>query len=383
MAVMKDIVLGNAKLTAAGDDAKGYRTTTTSLGAAPQSFFVTKDEGRYRIVADGSDSAEVGNYALYLLAHGREAEARNLLDWKRDLVHRGGGDDPLDGMLFPRFWSTGSASTANAGPDAIRIAALALTLTTPLSQTPLEPALAALKAAPANGYAVADLELLLAVAYINKEEYKTAEMYTDKLLREYPDSATVLQTAGRVYLGLQEFKAWNAMLKTRLEAKPGDRDLLVQGAEEAEAEKDFGRARADLQQIVDAGKATSSDYNSYGWLGLFDDHLDQKTTEAAQQANELTKNANFSVMHTLACVYAAEGKTTEARQLLLAAMAARNEAEPSEEIWFGLGLIYEQFGAKDAAISAYEKVEKPEGAFNSPVATYLLAHKHLDQLGAT
>jgi tetratricopeptide (TPR) repeat protein len=380
MAVMRDIVLGNAKLTATGDDTKGYRTTMTSLGAPTQSLFVTKDDGRYRIVAEGKDAAEVGNYALYLLAHGREAEARNLLDWKRELVHKGGGDDPLEGMLFPRFWTTGSASTANAGADAIRIAALALTLTKPSSQTPIEPALAALKTA--SGAAATDLELLLAGAYINREDYKTAEVYSDKLLKEYPDSVTAIQTAGRIYLGTGEFKAWSEMLKTRLETKPGDRDLLGQAAEEAEAEQDFGRARADLQQIVDAGKATSSDYNSYGWLGLFDNHLDQKTTEAAQQANQLTKSSNFSVMHTLACVYAAEGKTTEARQLLLAAMATRNESEPSEEVWFGLGLTYEQFGAKEAAIAAYKRVEKPEGRLDSPVSTYLLAQKHLKGLGA-
>jgi tetratricopeptide (TPR) repeat protein len=133
---------------------------------------------------------------------------------------------------------------------------------------------------------------------------------------------------------------------------------------------------------MDAGKATSNDYNSYGWMGLFDDHLDAKTIEAAQQANQLTKNASFAELHTLACVYAAVGKTTEARQLLLAAMAARNESEPSEEVWFGLGLTYEQFGEKEAAIAAYKRVKKPETTLDSPVATYVLAEKRLKGLGA-
>ena len=394
-AVMRDIILGNSKMNAVGDDAKGYRVSMTALGAAPQSFFVTKDEGKYRIVASGSDAAEVGNYALYLLAHGREAEARSLLDWKRDKVHRGGGDDPLEGMVFPRLWTVGSvagtgtgtsAASQTNGADAIRIAALALTIAKPASQVSVEPALAALKAAtatPGNGYAVADLELLLAYAYLNKEDFKTAGVYAEKLLAEYPDSVTAIRLAGQVYEGTGDFKAWTAMLKPRLEAKPGDRDLLVQASTEAEAEKDFAKARGELQEILDAGKATSEDYNSYGWLGLFDDHLDAKTIEAAQQANQLTKNANFSILHTLACLYAAEGKTTEARQLLLGAMAARNEAEPSEEIWFGLGLTYEQFGEKDAAIAAYKKVEKPEGRMDSPVATYLLAEKRLKALGAS
>jgi tetratricopeptide (TPR) repeat protein len=389
MAVMRDIVLGNAKLTATGDDAKGYRVTLTSLGAAPQSLFVTKDDGKYRIVADGTDSAEVGNYALYLLAHGREPEARNLLDWKRELVHKGGGDDPLEGMLFPQLWTVSSSSKANTSSDAIRVAALSLTIAKPANQASIEPALAAWKAAseasaatPGSGYAVADLERLLAYAYINKHDFKAAAVYADKLLAEYPDSLTAIRVEGQVYQGTGNFKAWNAMLKPRLEAKPGDHDLLEQASGEAEAEGDFARARADLQQIMDAGKATSNDYNSYGWMGLFDDHLDAKTIEAAQQANQLTKNASFAELHTLACVYAAVGKTTEARQLLLAAMAARNESEPSEEVWFGLGLTYEQFGEKEAAIAAYKRVKKPETTLDSPVATYVLAEKRLKGLGA-
>ena len=82
------------------------------------------------------------------------------------------------------------------------------------------------------------------------------------------------------------------------------------------------------------------EYNDLAWLGLFDDHVDAKSIEAAQQANSLTKSSSFDVIHTLACLYAAQGKTTEARQLLLVGMAAANLAEPNSAVWFGFGSIY-------------------------------------------
>ena len=133
-AVMRDVVLGNAKFTVSGDDTKGYKITLTSLGASPQNLFISRDEGQYKIVADGTDSAEVGNYSIYLLEHNREAEARSLLDWKRETVHRGGGDDPYEGDLFARFWASNPGPGSNPGTPAIRIAALALTLSKSASQ---------------------------------------------------------------------------------------------------------------------------------------------------------------------------------------------------------------------------------------------------------
>jgi tetratricopeptide (TPR) repeat protein len=131
---------------------------------------------------------------------------------------------------------------------------------------------------------------------------------------------------------------------------------------------------------MDAGKATGTDYNSFAWLSLFDDHVDAKAIEAAQQANSLTKNTSFAELHTLACLYAAQGKTTEARQLLLTGMAASNQAEPNSATWFGFASIYEQFGANDAAIAAYRKVEKPETNPISPIDTYSLAQTRLKLL---
>ena len=78
-------------------------------------------------------------------------------------------------------------------------------------------------------------------------------------------------------------------------------------------------------------------------------------------------------------MYAAQGKTTEAKQVLLQAMDAAKLVEPNSEVWFGFGALYEQYGVADAAIEAFGKVKKPEGTI-SPTDTYVLAQAHLKEL---
>jgi tetratricopeptide (TPR) repeat protein len=94
--------------------------------------------------------------------------------------------------------------------------------------------------------------------------------------------------------------------------------------------------------------------------------------EASHQANELTRNANFSDLHTLACLYAAQGKAAEARQVILQGITTANMAEPNSAAWYLFGSIYENYGIQDAAIAAYQKVEKPVSVV-SPVDTRVLA----------
>jgi tetratricopeptide (TPR) repeat protein len=98
----------------------------------------------------------------------------------------------------------------------------------------------------------------------------------------------------------------------------------------------------------------------------------------AHRANDLSKNNNFSIIHTLACVYAQAGKTGQAREYLLKAMDAAQLEEPNSEVWFGFGLIAEQYGAADAADSMYHRVEEPE--FEYPGSSYVLAQQHLGAL---
>ncbi len=53
VSVMRDLIAGNLKYTSEGDDMHGYRVSMQSLGAASQPFFVSREDGQYKIVASG------------------------------------------------------------------------------------------------------------------------------------------------------------------------------------------------------------------------------------------------------------------------------------------------------------------------------------------
>ncbi len=379
--VLLDLIAGNLKLTSEGDDRTGYRITVQSLGSQAQHYFLSRENGAVKVVTEGNQPWEAGYQILYLLKSGREAEARSLLDWVRDRTHRGGGDDLLGGPLFPRFWTVGDT----AHPDAMRLAAAALIIPQPGSSANLQDlfpeilkAQADAKADPAH----VDLTLLLANLYADMQDGAHLQPLAAELLTRYPDSYTAIQLAGAAYKYQKNWTAWKKLLDDHLARHPDDEQLIRYKVMLADAMGDFASAKASLQQIIDKGKATTVEYNGLAWNSLFDGKVDADAIKAAQQASMLSKNAQFAELHTLACLYAVQGKTKEARDLLLKAMTSANLSEPNTEVWFGFGLIYEQYGINDAAIEAFRKVEKPDGPID-PTSTWILAQNHLKSLGAS
>jgi len=374
--VLMDVIAGMLKLSAEGDDESGYRVTLLSLGAKPQHYFVSKEAGSYKVVTDGNTLSESGAYALYLLQSGRLKEAHALLDWTRDRLHKGGGDDPLSGPLLPRFWSVGDP----ADSAAMQLAADAL-LAYSKGIGERIPALRDAWQKAANEDARLNLALLLGTAYQTMEDAANLQAMSAEVLKKYPDSYLALGLAARADELQKNWPHWKQMLDAQIAKHSEDENLVRLKAEYAEAIGDFSLARETEQSLVTDGKASANDYNLLGWFGLFDGKLEGDSLKNAQQANLMTNNSSFAVMHTLACLYAATGKTIEARDLLLKAMVAANLTQPNDSVWYGLGSIYEQYGVNDAAIEAYRKVEKPTGHISS-IDTWLLAEKRLAALTA-
>jgi tetratricopeptide (TPR) repeat protein len=235
----------------------------------------------------------------------------------------------------------------------------------------------------ATGQRQTDLDLLLASLADGAEQPAMALPAAKRLLDQEPDSLTAMELAGHAYALQNNSAAWLAMLTPKLEKKPKDHDLLEQQASAYELAGNYSAARKAQQGVLDSGVAVSNDYNSYAWLGLFDDHVGDDTLKAAQQSTMQSKQADFASLHTLACIYAAEGRTTEARQTLDQAMYAGNQTQPSSPVWYALGLIYEQYGADDAALNAYRKVEAEDfdvHTYVDPMSTYLLAQDRIKAL---
>ena len=375
--VLLDLIAGNLKLSVEGDDASGYKVTLHSIGAKAQSYFVVKEDGHFRIVTDGTTPSEAGNEALFLLSIGHDSEARSLLDWMRDRMHKGVGDDPLSGPLLARFWTVGDA------PDhkAMQRAAASLVASNPGIKGLLPAIQADLKNAT-NEQDRLNLELLLCTGFTTVQYGAALKPLSSEVIAKYPDSYVAIEFVTGADAMLRDWSTSNSILTAELARHPDDENLLRLKARTSEAQGDFAQARATRQKLSDNGKATSYDYNGYAWTALFDDKIDAEVIKAAQQSNMLSHNASFNDMHTLACLYAQQGRTAEARDLLLKAMAVANLSEPNSEAWYALGSIYEQYGVTDAAIKAYRKVEKSEGRID-PTSTWLLAQSRLKQLGAS
>jgi tetratricopeptide (TPR) repeat protein len=368
--------------TATGDDASGYAVLGKTLGSQDSHFFVVREDGMYRVVAESSDAIKlVGNEVLWALDHKQEKMAKALLDWKRDLIHKGGGDDPLVGYLLPRFWTVGSSREGADSVEAMRLAGISM-LAESMDGKPYVAEVVAAQA-KATGSKQEDLDLLLAELALGAEEPEVGLPAVKRLLEDEPDSNYALGLAGQAYMLEGNKTGWLELLAPRLAKRPTDRDLLAQEARAYELTGDFAAARKTEQAVIDSGKAVAEDYNNLAWMGLFDNHLGEAELKAAQQANMLSKNGSFADLHTTACVYAAEGRTTEARQVLAQAMQAGNLSEPNSAVWYALGLIYEDYGAKEAALDAYLKVqahEFDEHTYVEPTSTYVLAQERMKAL---
>ncbi|WP_158819722.1 DUF3857 domain-containing protein [Granulicella sp. S156] len=379
--VLLDFMVGNMAFSASGDDATGHPILVQTPGGTPMHSFVVREDGAYRLVGGDTDSSNFGNAVLFALAHNNPKQAKAILDWKRDLLHKQGGDDAFAGPIFPRFWTVDSSKPDADSPAAMRLAALSL-LAGSIDAKPYLAELAEDRE-KASGQHQTDLDLLIAYAATGAEQPAIALPAAKRLLDQEPDSLTALELLGQTYALQGDSAAWLAMLTPRLEKRPKDHDLLSEQVRAYESAHNYAAARKAAQAVLDSGKANSNDYNGYAWLGLFDQHLGEEELKAAQQSNMQSKNSSFADLHTLACIYAAEGRTTEARQVLDQAMAASSLTEPNSEVWYALGLIYEQYGARDAALSAYRKVQAHElddHTYIDPMSTYLLAQARITAL---
>jgi len=111
--------------------------------------------------------------------------------------------------------------------------------------------------------------------------------------------------------------------------------------------------------------------------------VDEETLETAQEAVARENYQSASSLHTLAAVYAGLGRSADAREVILQAMALDGYDEPRSEDWFIWGRIAESYGVDDAAAEAYRKVERPENEADVATSTWRAAQRRLKALAET
>ncbi len=370
-----DISITRAQPKAQGNDATGYKVILWGSASYKSATYVVKEDGHYKVLATTRFPAAIGLEVLDRLAANDLTGARALLDWLREDWHLAGGDDPLSGAPFARFWTKGK------DPDVATMKLAAASILAAYKQTAAQ-GLAILETARNSARDDAErlnITLALLNVYGHLDEYDKALAVAAELAREYPESRGVFLAQSFYLRALGRFEEADRLPAERLKRIPGDVDAMRALVYSAVARGDYVKAHALGQKIVDEGKAETQDLNNIAWGSLFTGKVDPSDIEDALKAAELSKN-NAKILHTLGCVYAETGKTKEAREVLIQAMDAVNLDEPDENYWYAFGRIAEQYGERDAALATYARVTKPKTTVELPGSTYHLAQVRLQAL---
>jgi transglutaminase-like putative cysteine protease/Flp pilus assembly protein TadD len=372
-----DMVMQEVEPKEEGNDATGYREKVQTPGGVNLTFFVVKEDGQYKMLDTDDKPNSIALEMLDRINAGDLKGAKALLDWLREDLHLDGGDDPLGGATFPRFWTKGQAADARK----MRLAAAAILVGTKPTVAQgvaiLEPAL---KDAQTDRERT-NIELALADGYSLQDNFAKLLDASSALLKEVPESRQAFIYNVQALMGLGRHDDAMALADERLKLLDGDADALHMKMEIESNRGNFAAARGWAQKMMDQGKEDANLLNSSAWFALFTGKVTDADIDMAIKSTQMAKD-NPSILHTLACLYAEAGKTKEAHDLLLRGMDDLNLDEPNDDYWYAFGRIAEQYGERDIAIADYRKLEKPKEALVFATSTYRLAQTRLKALGA-
>jgi len=373
-----DSNLASLDVTAEGSDETAWRVRTHNLRANGNSYVVVKEDGKYKLVGKVQYLPVMGLEVLAHIKRGDLKGAKAILDWVREEVHLEGGDDPLGGVVFPRFWTKGRAA------DAARME-LAAGAMMAANKSTMEQALAILEPALAHAVTATEktnLQLALVGAYAEREDYAKQLKMGEALAEQYPDSKQAFIVRAMALAGLGRMKDAIALCDERLKQLEDDPDTLQVKSMVFSIGGDHAATHALGLKMLAKGTADGEILNNVAWASLFTGKVEDSDLEMAVKATQMLPEAT-GILHTLACLYAERGKTKEAYDMVLRAMDELNLNEPDDNYWYVLGRIAEQFGERETAINDYRKIEKPKSPFGLPTSSWQLAQNRLKVMGVT
>ncbi len=374
--VAMELGLAGFDFSQEGSDAGGYRvrmrlrTSTPGVQVPSNTYYVVRENGRYLVA--GTGPASIGVTVLHFVEKNELENARMWLNWIRDEVSAGGGDDPLSGSAFAAIWPK---AKAEATADEIRAAAATLLVFDGDYASAAVPRLLAAREIVPEAQRVR-IDLALATAYGQLEEMDRALPVARRLFEAAPDSPTAFRSYVAALAENKQVDEARKLAQARLDKMPNDVDALRMLSLASTNSGDFEAARGHMQQIIDHSRPDAGDYNNLAWNALFTGTAFDQAIEHANQAVSLS--GGWGSIHTLAALYAEAGKSLEARTKLLEAMDTAGHEEPSSVDWYVLGRIAENYGATDAALAAYKRVTMPKVERAS--STYALAQRRVQLL---
>jgi tetratricopeptide (TPR) repeat protein len=359
-----------------GDEKSGYRLRLRfppGMDMQRDSFYVIRENGRYVVSGLDSERSLIGWSALRFADAGDVESARKWLNWARESMQAGGGDDPLSGPPFASIW-TKEKQTATL--DEVRLAAATLMINKAMSRR-AEPILVAARE-KATDEVKARIDDALVGIYFQRTEWSKAADVAARLFAGHPESDFAFNTAMSALSQAGRFADAEKIANDRLTKQPKDTNALRGLGTVSMREGKYDASEKYYRRVIDEMSPTPEDYNNVAWNALFSGKSLDRAIDDAQHAT--SPNASPGALHTLAALLAETGKSLEARDALLKSMDDAGREEPAPHDWYVLGRIAENYGAKEAALAAYQRVDKPEGDPIVNDSTYLLAQRRMKAL---
>lgn len=379
--VLIDLFLGTMYVSREGNDEIGYRVGMRAAGPEgelDESYFVVREDGAYRVADPLSQLLGMGMQAKRLAGAGNLSGARKWLDWAREQVPERVGDDPLSGSPFLLFWKKGQDGGADEIADAAAVLMLAC------SKPVAEEAVAHLRSRAEKAGTDEErlkYEAALAFAFAGMRDGAQLVQVSDRLSQKLPKAESVFMFRISGLALLHKSADIVSASRKRLESDPEDWMAMRVLANALGELGDVVGSVGACNMLIEKGRATAGDYNNAAWYSLFANPIPPVAMDYAQQAVSLEPRYD-GYLHTLATLYAEQGKTSEAKAAIWEAMDAGSSETPRSYDWYVLGRIAEQHGIREAAINAYKKVTKGEElGDDGPFSTWALAQKRLTAMG--
>jgi len=366
-----------------GDDKTGYRVQVRlpfmsgpSVQFVKSTFFVVKESGEYKLLDSDDDPNSIALEMLDRIDRGDLKGAKVLLDRLRLDIPLEGGDDALEGPVFPRFWTEGQAA------DAIKMklaAASILASSKPSAAKGISILEEALKTASSEQEKM-NIELALATAYSSLGDYTHLHAMAAALLAQAPASQTAFMNEVMALIGLKRFDDALQLADARLKLLKDDPDALRAKERIELGRYNYTAAHAWAQKLSDHSSDDAVQFNAAAWLALFTGHVDDRDLAQSLKAAQIWHDAS-DILNTVASLYAEVGKLREAQETLARSMDLADADEPREKDWYVLGRIAEQLGERDVAIADYRKLKRPTDPMTVPQSSYSLAQLRLKILG--
>jgi transglutaminase-like putative cysteine protease len=360
-----------------GSDATGYREKVSIPGGQNSTYFVVREDGQYKLLDTNDKPNAIALEMLDRIKAGNLRGAKVLLDWLREDRHMEGGDDPLGGPVFPRFWMKGEAADARR----MKLAAAALLAESKPTAAQGVALLEEARKSAATEHERTNIDLALSEGYAAQDNFKRLYEVSSELLKQVPESKLAFTETMDALLGLGRYDEATHVADERLKLLENDADAFRAKMTIESTRGNYAGARAWARKLVDQGNEDAEVLNSIAWLALFTGKVEQADIATAIKATQTSRD-NPAILHTLACLYAQAGKAKEAHDLLLRGMDELNLVEPDDDYWYAFGLIAEQYGENEIAIADYRKLSKPKEPLALPTSSYKLAQTRLKALGS-